>query len=244
MKISGWYYDQTNSLTAAFATLVALHHRRRTGRGQHVESAMMEAATLLVGEAIVDYAASGRSPDRRGNRHPHMAPHGCYRCAGEDAWVTIAVRSDAEWRRLCQAMGRLEWEADERFATAEGRRLHQDELDRLIEGWTAERDHREVTRILQEAAIAAGAVLHAGEVMDDPHLRERGYFQEVVHPEAGAGLLPRAGWMLGGTPSPIRRPAPCFGEHNGQILAELLGLPAEEIRALEEGAVISARPLV
>ncbi len=244
MKISGWYYDQTNSLTAAFATLVALHHRRRTGRGQHVESVMLEAAALLVGEAIVDHAVTGRSPDRMGNRHSQMVPHGCYRCAGEDAWVVIAVRNDAEWRRLCQAVGRLDWETDERFATVEGRRLHEDELDRLIEGWTAERDHREVTSMLQEAAVPAGAVLHAGEVMDDPHLSERGFFQGVVHPEAGAALLPRAGWLLGGTPLPIRRPAPCFGEHNGHILAELLGLMPEEIRALEDGAVISSRPLV
>ena len=244
MKISGWYFDQTNSLTAAFATLVALHHRRRTGRGQHVESAMLEAATLLVGEAIVEYAASGRSPERMGNRSLQMVPHGCYRCAGEDAWVAIAVRSDAEWQRLCQAMGRLDWVEDERFATAEARRLHEDELDPLIEGWTVVRDHREVTRILQEAGVPAGAVLHPGEVMHDPHLRERGYFQEVVHPEAGVALLPRAGWMFAGTPCPIRRPAPCFGEHNGHVLADLLGLPAEEIRALDEGAVISSRPLV
>lgn len=244
LKPAGWYGDQTNSLTAAFAVMAALHHRRRTGRGQHIESALREVLTPLIGEAIMEYTMNNRVPNRMGNRHPFMAPHGCYRCKGEDSWVAIAIRDDGEWQRFCRAIGNPSWCREERFAEAMGRQHYQEELDHLIEGWTLQHDHLEATHILQQAGVAAGALLDAGEVLYDPHLRERGYFQEVVHPEAGRAPLPRVAWNFSRTPCPIRRPAPCFGEHNSYIFGELLGLSNDDLDTLLRERAISHEPLV
>jgi len=185
---------------------------------------------------------NGRQPPLRGNRHPTMAPHGCYPCRGDDAWLALAVGSDAEFAALAVALGRPEVAADPRFADVVSRHRHQDELDEIISACTREWDAREAADLLQEAGVAASPVLSVPEVLADPHLRERGFFETVAHPEAGVWDMDGPVWRLSLTPAHIRLNGPCFGEHNDYVLRHLLGLSAEEVAALERDGVIAREP--
>ncbi len=237
------YADATSGLHAAFAILAALRYRRLSGRGQYIDLAMREAVTPILGEAIMDFSMNGRVAGPMGNRHHAMAPHGCYRSRGEDCWVVIAISSDEEWRAFCHVMGDPPWTKDEKFVTTSGRLASQEELDRLIEGWTSQYDHIELMNMLQRSGIKAGAVLDIEELAHDPHLRERGFFEEISHPEAGTHLYPGVSWKMSRTPGRLRLPTPCFGEHNDYVFGELLGMSKEEILRLAEEGVTANEPL-
>lgn len=237
------YADASSGLFAAFAILAALRYRSLTGKGQYIDLSMREALTPLLGEFIMDYTMNRRATRAVGNRHPFMAPHGCYRCRGEDSWVVIAIASDDEWRSLCRVMGDPPWTRDERFSDILGRWQNQGELDRLIEQWTSHHDHCELMQSLQQAGVKAGAVLNVAELVEDPHLGERGFFEPLSHPEAGTHLYPGVSWKMSRTPGSFRLPAPCFGEHNEYVFGQLLGLSADEILRLAEEGVIATEPL-
>ena len=245
-KMSGsGFTDPVAGVTGMVAVMMALLHRQVTGRGQYIDLSQIEAVTCLIGDAIVDYSMNGRIQPRRGNRHPSMAPHGCYRCKGDDLWVDIAVSSDEEWRHFCQAIGGPEWTKEDRFTDALSRWHHQDELDRLVETWTVQHDHYEVMNTLQKAGVAAGAVLTTAELLEDPHVRARGTFQVVERTIVGAHPypVPSAPMRLSECPVSIRRPAPLLGEHNDYVLGELLGMSKDEIKSLADDGIIGNTPL-
>src|SRR5262249_25026528 len=152
-----------------------------TGQGQYIDLSMYEATVSSIGHVIMDAAVNQRTgmPTPQGNRHPFLAPHGCYPCRGSDRWVTIAVTDDAEWRALCTAMERPDLAADGRFVTAYLRHRHQEELDPIIAGWTRAHDHYELMHSLQQAGVPAAAVLSNKELLLDPHLRARGFYELV-----------------------------------------------------------------
>lgn len=237
------YADATAGLHAAFAILAALRYRRVKGVGQYIDLSMREALTPLLGEAIMEHQMNHRLARPMGNRHEKMAPHGCYRTRGEDKWIAIAIESDREWRTLCKAMGHPSWCGDERFADIDGRLAHRDELDALIGKWTGGCDNIELAEMLQSHGIKAGAVLDAAELVDDPHLRERGFFEEIEHPEAGKHILPGVSWKMSRTPGRVERPAPCFGEHNRYVFDVLLGMSDKEIEELAREGVTAEAPL-
>jgi crotonobetainyl-CoA:carnitine CoA-transferase CaiB-like acyl-CoA transferase len=242
--------DPFSALNAAVALLMALHWRQVTGRGQYIDLSQNEALTCTIGEAIMDYTLNRRVQGRPGNRHPFMAPHGCYRCQsfpgedqGDDMWAVIAISSDEEWQSFSQAIGNPAWAREERFADSLSRWQHQDELDKLIEAWTAEHDHCQVMHLLQAAGVGAAPVLTASELLSDPHLAERGFFETYDHPEMGGHPYPGMHFKLSETPGSIRMPAPCLGQHNEYILGGLLGLSREEMAQLAAEQVIGTRPL-
>jgi len=173
--------DPFSGLNGAVAVLMALHWRQVTGRGQYIDVAQNEALTCTIGDAIMGYTLNRKVQGRRGNRHPFMAPHGCYRCQGDDMWAVIAISSDEEWQSFSRAIGSPAWTREERFADSLGRWQHQDELDKLIEAWTAEREHYQVMHLLQAAGVRAAPVLTAPELLSDPHLGERGFFETCDH---------------------------------------------------------------
>ena len=237
------YADAVSGLHAAFAVMAALRHRRRSGQGQYIDLSMREALTPLLGEAVMDYTMNGRAARPAGNRDRAMAPHSCYRAQGEDRWIAIAVASDEEWRSLCRVMGDPPWCKDGRFATADGRLANRDELDRNIEEWTLQYNHVHLMNTLQNAGVRAGAVLDAAELYADPHLQERGFFEELSHPEAGTHPYPGVSWKMGRTPGRLRMPAPCFGQHNRYVFGELLGMSEDEIERLAQEGVTADGPL-
>jgi crotonobetainyl-CoA:carnitine CoA-transferase CaiB-like acyl-CoA transferase len=153
MKPGNFFCDQQAGTLAAFGTLAALRHRDRTGEGQHVELAMIEGELQLLADAYLDYEWNRRERMRCGNDHPRWAPHDAYRCAGDDAWVAIAVENDAQWQALCGLIGRGDLAADPRFALEGDRHGNRAALRPLIEAWTSERTHYELQQVLQAAGV-------------------------------------------------------------------------------------------
>ena len=241
--------DPIGGLSGAFALLAALQLRRETGRGQHIDLSQNEGLSCLLGDAIMDYTLNKRVQGRRGNRHPFMAPHGCYRCLneddwrGDDRWAVIAVPSDEEWERFGKAIGSPAWTKETRFVDSLGRWQNQDELDRLVEEWTVRHTHYEVLSMLQAAGVAAAPVLTPPELNANPHLEERGFFENVTIAEVGTHPYPGMLFKMSKTPGRVRMPAPGLGQHNDYVLGELLGMSRNEIAKLAEDKVIGSRPL-
>ncbi len=175
--------DFNAGMSAAYAVMMALHARRRTGKGQHIEISMREGQTFLIGEYLLQASMNHSSPMRQGNRDSSMAPHGVYPCRGEERWLALGVGSDEEWQRLRAVMGDPEWARDARFDTVLGRHAHQDELDGHISRWTSERDAFELMRELQAAGVTAGAVEDGRTIAEDEHFRSRDFIRQVQTPE-------------------------------------------------------------
>ena len=230
--------DLRSATTAAFAILAALLYRQRTGEGQYIDLSSQEAVAILNAEALIDFAMNQRVRTRAANRHDTMAPHNCYRCRGEDRWISIAVADDRQWRALCAVIGRPELADDTRFATAAARWEHQEAVDEVVGAWTKDQDDYGAMHVLQEAGIAAAPSLSNQALFEDPHLRERGVFQQVSHPELGNDWVIAPPWRLSETPASIRSRSPLLGEHSRSVLAARLGMSRDEIRALEAEQVI------
>jgi crotonobetainyl-CoA:carnitine CoA-transferase CaiB-like acyl-CoA transferase len=235
--------DPIAGLHAAFAALAALEVREATGRGMQVECAMVEAALNVAAEALLEACVNGRELRRDGNRGPAASPQGVYRCAGDDDWVALAVLDDAGWQGLAGVLGRADLAVRRDLATEAGRRAAADELDAAIGAWTARIAAGDAEARLRQAGVAAARVLTAADLLSDPQLAARGFWEPVSHPVAGdfvtTGLPFRS---AGAGRSRPRAPAPTLGQHNEEILAGILGLTAEEIRGLTERQVIGTRP--
>jgi crotonobetainyl-CoA:carnitine CoA-transferase CaiB-like acyl-CoA transferase len=236
------YPDPLAGVAAAAAVALALWDRRRTGVGQYVELAQRENMISVIGEFVVAFSLNGREPRRRGNRHSSMAPHGCYPCAGEDEWITIACEDDAQFATLCSIMDRPELAGDSGFADVVGRFRNQGALDEMIASWTRELTKEAAADALQAAGVPAIPVLSVPEVYEDAHLRARGFFETVSHAVAGTWDIEGPHWRMSESPAHIRLPAPFFGEHNRYVFSELLGLTDVEIAQLEAEGVTGAAP--
>lgn len=226
------HMDTASGPGLAFALLTALHYRDRTGEGQFIEFAQSENMLPYLAEYFLEAQMTRRHHRPMGNHHPRMAPHNVYACAGDQTWVTIAVADDAEWQRLCEALGYPAWALQSHFRTVEGRLQHQDELDRELAAWTRRHTPAEVANLLQRYGVAAGPVLSAADAYADAHLRARGFFETVTHPEAGTHDYPGILWRMSHTPARIRTPACCLGEHNDYVYGDVLGYSADDIARL------------
>ena len=223
---------------AAFAVLGALAHWKRTGEGQYIDLSASEAVSCLITDSIMEYTVNGKVPTRMGNEDDIMAPHNCYRCHGEDRWVSIAVSTEGEWEALCGAMGNPEWTRDAQFGDAFQRWRNREELDKRITEWTRNYRCEEVTEKLQGAGVAAYPSMSNKDMFGSEHLKERGFAMEVEHPVVGRHVTINPPWKFGETPAEIRRRAPLMGEHNGYAYGELLGLSQSEIDQLVKEEVI------
>lgn len=230
--------DGTQAMHGAFSIMAALLHRSKTGEGQYIDAAMIEGSTNFQGESVMGYMMNGSIGERIGNRDKVMAPHGCYHCKGEDEWVAIAISTEEEWQAFCNVLGNPGWTTREEFNDETKRRKNQDELDGLIEEWTRNHSHYEVMEVLQRAGLIAGASLNTKYLVDDPQLKERGFFIEMEHPVLGNLILPRLPWRPDGATAGNYHRAPLLGEHNNYVFGELLGLTGEEITGLIEEKVI------
>ncbi len=237
------YGDPVAGTAAAGAIIAALLYRRATGRGQHIEVAQWEAFLSFAGEFFLEYSMTGREPARLGNGHASMAPQGVYQCEGDDSWIAIAVGSDAEFAALCDVIGRAELARDGRFGDVVSRHRNQTELDGIVSDWTRQRSHREAAARLQEAGVPAAPVLTIPELMADPHLNERGFWEEVSQPEVGVRVMDGPVWRFDRSPAHVRLPAPRFGEHNEYVLRGLLGLSDDEVAELERDGIVASEPL-
>ena len=228
------YPDYIVSIHMAFVLLAALHHRANTGEGQFIDIAQGEVTASLIGPALLDGLVHGRASAPMGNGSGRQAPHGCYPCAGDDAWCAISVKDDEEWRGFCAATGNRAALGDERFATVAGRLASAADIDELVSEWTRGRTPRDVMETLQSHGVTAGMVSDGTTLVNDPHLRSRGSVVEHEHPRQGRLTLPGIVMKFSGTPGEIRRHAPLLGQDTHAVLSGLLGMADDEIRRLEE----------
>ena len=234
--------DPFAGMMATSAIMIALHHRARTGQGQEIDLSQQETSIGLIADRVIEYSMNGTGLERRGNRSDRMAPHNNYRCAGDDSWVAIAVRSDEEWARLCAVMDAPDLAHDPRFTNLSSRLDYVDELDTIVSGWTKGRDAYEVTRLLQAEGISSAPVLKATELADNPQLRERGFVQSIDHPEAGTQKYAGVAWKLSRTPGKLGGPSPKLGQHSVEVLRDYLGRPVDDIDVMVAHGVTGDTP--
>jgi benzylsuccinate CoA-transferase BbsF subunit len=232
----GAYTDFITPYFAVCAIMAALDYRRRTGRGQYIEISQYEAGIHFLAPVIMDWFVHGRQPNRVGNRCRGVAPYGVYRCRGPERWCAIAVFTEEEWRSLCGVIEKPSLAEDPRFATGLARVENCEQLDGLIEEWTSNRSAEEVMSLMQEAGVAAGAVLNGRDLGEDAHLNARGFYKELVHPEIGHHRYLLPPFRLSKTPGEPRMAAPCLGQHNEYVCKRILGMSDEEfVQLLNEG---------
>ncbi|MFC1900142.1 CaiB/BaiF CoA transferase family protein [Chloroflexota bacterium] len=229
------YPDSVVPWFGVAAVMAAMDYRRRTGKGQYIDISQYETTCHFLAPFLMDYTNSNRVAMRDGNHSPYAAPHGVYRCKGEDRWCAISVFNEAEWQALCKVMDSSDMAADNRFNSIEARKQNEDELDKLIEQWTVKLSPEEIMTRLQEVGVSAGVVKTNREIYEDPQLKYREYFQKMEHPEIGQCY--QQAWPIRLSENQVNiRPAPCLGEHNEYVCTKILGLSDEDfIKYLEEG---------
>ena len=231
------YADVVASMCGLFAILAAVRHHARTGQGQYIDLSQGESVMPTMGEAFLDYEMNNRVMGPQGNTSKTMAPHGIYPCAGDDKWISIAVKTDEEWQRFCRVLGDPEWTTEEKFRDAEQRIAHAAELDEHVAAWTKKYENYEITEMLQKVGVAAAPMLDTSEIFFDPHMNERKTFVDVEHPVMGNTVLYNWPWKMDDVACRMQR-APLFGEHSEYVFGEILGLSRKEMEKLIEAEVI------
>ena len=241
------FVDFLATWALVMGTTLALRYRHRFDKGLWVDVAMYQLGCTMVAERILDWESNQRLGERIGNRHPWLAPQGCYRCAGDDAWCVVSVHDDEEWAALCRIICRPELADDPRFVSNEARMRNHDAIDPIIEAWTAGHSKIAAMELLQGAGVRAGAVFDARDMHVNSHAKARGLLESVSFPpERGIGKRMIIGrpWKLNKLPLAARGPAPCFGQHNREVLRDILGYDEARYEALEASGVIGTTPTV
>ncbi|MDF0498973.1 CaiB/BaiF CoA-transferase family protein [Bradyrhizobium yuanmingense] len=235
--------DAVGGLNGCAAVLVALIHARNTGQGQFIDLSQIECMMPFVSPWITVGSMNDEHPTRYGNRHPQFVPHGCFRCAGEDNWIMIAATNELMWQRLAFIIGQPDWATDAALRSAEARRRIEDVIERGIEAWTLTRDAEHAMSDLQAAGVAAGVAQLPIDLLKDRHLGSRTFLQEIDRAFIGKHSQPSMPIREGARPYAVRMPAPTLGQHNGEILSELLGLSDGEIAELVREEIIGTKML-
>lgn len=239
MPVENAFADPYAGILGAFAILVALHHRRNSGIGQHVDFSQQEAVMQMVGPAYMDYVLNGRSGGPKSNEHPlaACAPHGVFPCAGDDRWISIAVLSPDEWQGLVKCMGDPDWTRAAKFDGLAERLANIDDLHAILGAWTASFDDRELATRLQAHGVAAAPVLNIADLLADPHYRVRKTYIEVVHPLDYKETIYGAYVKTSRSQLDVR-PGPMLGEDNEKVFKKILGISEERYNDLVERHII------
>ena len=240
--------DPNAGVHALNALLLALEQRRRTGKGMHIEAAMVDAALNIAAEQIIEYSAYGALLQRAGNRGPTAAPQNLYRTneidefGRRDCWVAVAVVTDEHWAGLCDALGRPGWATDPALATADDRHRHHDRIDEHLNAWCERRSGEEIVEALWSHGVPVAKVMQPHRQSELPQLAVRGFFEDVDH--AVNARTPHSTLPFTSTRGPDRvhlQSAPLLGQHNHELLSEL-GLSDKDIDELEAQGVIGTAP--
>ncbi|MGH7777186.1 MAG: CaiB/BaiF CoA transferase family protein [Candidatus Dormibacterales bacterium] len=231
--------DITAGMFAAHCVLAALLERERTGLGRHIDVALNDSLLALLTYQAGRYFATGVPPGREGNHHSTIAPYGTF--ATRDGHVNVAVGSDGQFRRFCEALEAPELAGDPRFETNAQRQAGRGALTAEIEARLARRPRDEWLARLEEFGIPAGPILDVGEAFADPLATARGMRVDVEHPVAGKVGQVGVPWKLDGLASPVRRPPPTLGQHTREVLSEVLGYGEEQALAASGPAPAAER---
>ena len=212
--------------------MAAIDNWRRTGRGQCIDQSQIESTLNYLTPVLLDYTVNKRESNLMGNKSDYAAPHGIYRCKGEERWIAIAVTNDAEWQSFCQVTGNPSWIQDPRFDTLNERVKRSDELDKLVESWTLNYSPEFIMATLQAAGVGAGVVANSQDIVEDVQLKYYNFFREVDHPFMGKITYAHPPAMkLSEAESSVGR-ATILGEHNEYVCQEILGYSQSEYNQL------------
>jgi crotonobetainyl-CoA:carnitine CoA-transferase CaiB-like acyl-CoA transferase len=232
------YGDPVGGYNAAAALMAALLHQQRTGEGQNINLSQVECMLPFVAAPLIEQSALGHVSPRIGNRHRVHVPHGAFRCAGDDHWLVIAIRSDAEWKALCGVMGR-----DDLAGLGVGeRRAREDAVEAAITAWTRSQVDDDAMRALQARGVPAGVVRVPYDLDHEPHLVARGFWHRLDRPFIGLHWQGSPAFREGPLPYPVRHMAPTLGQHNREILCGMLGLAEADLERLARAGVIGTVP--
>jgi benzylsuccinate CoA-transferase BbsF subunit len=219
-----------------------------TGEGQYMDMSQWECAMAVLPEGIMEYTMNQREPERIGNRDPSMAPHGIFRCKDRpekvlgftvDQFVAIAASDDAAWKRLAAAIGRPELADDPKFAALAARKANEDQLESIVEGWSVQQTAPHAAQMLQDAGVAAFVVADNKYLSEeDEHLKARDYFVNLPHSVVGVKQHCGIPWKMSETPGAVRAAAPLLGQHNDEVLTQVLGLSGAEIATLRASGAL------
>ena len=239
------FVDFLASWSLLMGATLGLRYRNRFDKGVWIDVAMYQLGCSMVSDQILDWEANKRLAGRIGNRHPWLAPQGCYRCAGDDDWCVISVHDDDEWAMLCRVIGQASLIDDPRFATNDARMRNHDEIDTIISAWTAGQSKFGAMDTLQAAGVRAGAVFDGRDIHLDRHAKARGMMEKVTFPperHMGDRLMIGRPWRLSRLPLAIRGPGPMLGEHNRDVIQGLLGYDDARYAALEDAGIVGTKP--
>lgn len=229
--------DSLAATHACVGTLVALHERERSGRGQVVDSAIYEAVLAMMESLLPEWQQAGYQRERTGPVLPNVSPSNVYPTRDGDA-ILIAANQDSVFTRLAQVMGAKELADDERYATHGARGEHMAELDELISAWTATHPADELLRLLHDGGVPAGRIYTAENMFADPHFEAREAIVRVPHPDFGEVAMQNVVPKLSATPGRVRSAGPALGQHNDEVYGGLLGLSPQEIAGLSTAGII------
>lgn len=227
--------DLLTGLFGAYGVLAALQARHQTGRGQRVETSLLESMVGMLAFQATRYLNGGDVPPPAGNHHPINAPYGVFR--SKDGYLTVGGTGDKRWPILCKTIGAPELLEDERFKTNGGRHANRMELAELISAKLQARTSAEWEPILNDAGVPCGPILGVGDALDHPQVRHRDMVVEIEHPTAGLLHLLGLPVKLSATPGGVRHAPPVLGQHSTEILSDL-GLSADEIEALAKAGTL------
>jgi crotonobetainyl-CoA:carnitine CoA-transferase CaiB-like acyl-CoA transferase len=238
MKVGVGIADLMTGMYATIAILAMLRRRDATGHGQHADLSLLDCQIAWLSSQAQSFLTSGEAPPRLGNAHQNISPYDTF--PTRDGYLILAVGNDRQFRSFCEVAGAPDLASDPRFSTNEGRVVHRDELDAILRGITAQRPTQAWLDALERVHVPAGPVNTIPQVFADPHVCARGDVVEVPHPLAPEPLrLVASPIRLSETPPTYRRAPPVLGQHTDDVLRELLGLAAEELRGLREAGAIA-----
>ena len=233
--------DPNAGMHGAFAALVGLAQRDRTGTGCLVEAPMFDAAVAIAAEPVLEWTAYGHALGRDGNRSPRAAPQGVYPCRDRERWLALSVLDDDQWRQLIAVLGNPPWADDPGLATAAGRRERHEVLDHHLADWATRQDLDDAVAALVAAGVPAAPAVDPRRTAGHPQYEARGFHEPVDHPVAGVHATPGLPFRYRSVDRWIRRPAPTLGQDNDDVLGGRLGCTAGELAALAEAGVIGTR---
>ena len=233
------YSDYHTGVFQPVAIMGALLRRRLTGQPATMESSIFKSGALTAGPAILDYQSTGRVPQRIGNRDPFAAPHGAYKCQGDDRWCAIAIQTEEQWQSFRQAIGNPDWCSEDAFSTMEFRLANQDRLDTLVGAWAATRTAEDVMTHLQDVGVPASVVSQGQDLYESEHLKARGFYQPTPYYLADRSN-PAYEWEqfegIAAANPPKMSESPMdfgsysnIGEDNDYVFKEILGMSQAEL---------------
>ena len=228
--------DVNASVHAAFAIMTALWHREKKGIGQYIDVSMQETMVSILEGGVVRWTIGGELLTPIGSMNPHEAPMAAFKC--KDGYIIIATVGDEHWQRFCRAVQRPDWAADPGYQTKRQRWEKRYFLQAEIEKITTKHTIKEVGEMMDKARVANSPILNIRQVVEDPHLKERGYFVDIEHPVIGKAKIPGIPFKLSETGGEIERPSPLVGEHNELIFGKYFGISPEEIKKLKDEGVL------